>query len=335
LRTEDVTMPSRWTCAAIIAFWLLINGWMFWREVLPDWEPNQPPTIRVDLMDEVQLDRQIQAGWIVSIDGQRAYRALTWVDHGPEKGVWDLIMQIDPIPPDLAEVEGSLKKMRSSCRITAAGELRQVHASVTVARPVEATMTLHGEVRERRFQGGYSLEVTDRGVAQVLGPLKQDMTFPPVDVSSKGTVLLAFHPLQRIPHLQPGQTWSVPTINFGVREAAVSIVKARVLPEPEIVEWVPSPANRAVHGTSIWSLVARTQLDQPLLAGTVPFVVNTAERLVSADRRGRLLECLVIDSVVGKDHTHTWVERDSGRVMRQESFFHGEHWMMQREYRDR
>jgi hypothetical protein len=279
-------MPSRWVCAAIVTGWLLTNGWLLWREVLPSWEPNQPPAISVDLVEEVQLDRHNETPWAVSVynSGRRkwekSYRARTWVEHAPEKDLFDLKMHLEALPPSIGEVDPAtlvVRKVDCSTRVTSAGELRELSADASGGHSAAAySFRVEGEVRDGMFRGNYLFRLPQ------IQPIKWDLT--PTRVNYQGTIMLGIHPQQRLRGLRPGQTWKVPTLDIGRSGATVRIVRARVLAETDAVTW----HNR-----------------------------DTA--------------CLVVEATGDEERTRTWVVPESGLVLKQETTFMEEHWMMQRE----
>jgi hypothetical protein len=280
-------MPSRWFCAAIVAFWLFTNGWLLWRELLPSWEPNQPPPMMVDLVDEVHLQGVIKIPWTVAVYSpvrkkwERAYHAGIWVEHGPEKDLFDLKLELAALPRTAGgEVDPAMlaiRKMESATRVTAAGELRELAASGSGTRSgISYSFQLKGQVRSGVFSGNYTMRLPP------LPPLTRE--FPPTRVNYQGTVMLGIHPVQRLRGLRPGQTWQVPTLEFGLSSVSVSHVRARVLPELEILPW-----------------------------------------------RHRDRTCQVIESEDNEEHTRTWVEVETGRVLKQETTFMQEHWLMERE----
>jgi hypothetical protein len=284
---EDV-MPSRWLCAAIVAFWLAVNGWLLWHDLLPRWRPGQPPPVTIDLIDEVSGREYTGANWSVWANGHKAYEAFTWVE--PDKDVKDLYvlrfrLRPGPSVKGVASAGGGLIKvevMTSECRVTADGHFLGLKAKVeavpTGLSRVQASV--EGEVREGLFHGHYRVEVPVLGVSE--GDLE------PVALGRNGAVMMAVHPLQRLPGLRPGQTWTEPSLDLlpgltGMR-MRLNLVPARVLPDVETVRWG------------------------------------------SSDR-----SCLVVEYRDDAGETRTWVEREGGLVLRQETTFWGERWVLQRQ----
>ncbi|MBX3438042.1 MAG: hypothetical protein KF861_11170, partial [Planctomycetaceae bacterium] len=62
-------MPPRWLSLLIVACWLVLNSWLFYRELLPRLLPGQPPPLTVDLVEEAQT-RRISTVWSVLQNGK-------------------------------------------------------------------------------------------------------------------------------------------------------------------------------------------------------------------------------------------------------------------------
>jgi hypothetical protein len=244
-RTEDAVMPSRWVCAAIVVFWLLTNGWLLWHELLPSWEPDQPPAMSVDLVEEVQLERHNETPWTVSVYNadkkkwERSYGARTWVEHGPEKDLFDLKMKVEALPITVGDVDPAklvARRVDSMTRVTSGGELREVSAKAFGSRSrIDYSFQLEAQVSDGEFRGSYLLK---------MGPLTIPGNLTPTQVNYKGTVMLGIHPLQRLRGLRPRQSWQVPTLDFvGLSSATVHRVRAHVLPDMATIAWHNKPTE--------------------------------------------------------------------------------------------
>src|ERR1700687_1039638 len=75
-------MPPRWVIVGIVAFWLVMTGWLFFRELWPRLQPGQPPPFRIDLADEAQNNIPIR--WSIIKDGEDRGYARTWVNFRTE-----------------------------------------------------------------------------------------------------------------------------------------------------------------------------------------------------------------------------------------------------------
>src|ERR1700730_15860514 len=121
-------MPPRWLIVGIVAFWIVMTGWLFSRELWPRLQPGQPPPFRIDLADEAQNNIPIR--WSIIKDGEDRGYARTWVNFRKED--------------DTFELHGEFKLWKKAgrygqpdfliinvYRVTREGELRGIEASVS------------------------------------------------------------------------------------------------------------------------------------------------------------------------------------------------------------
>jgi hypothetical protein len=288
-------MPSRWVCIAIVAFWLATSGWLLWHEVWPEFRPNQPPTFSIDLVDEVELEKNPEVAWSVWVGGRdappdetdrnRSFHAFTSV-HRESADLYTLQLRLTaaknedqrPVAADIVPVES----MSSSWRVNAAGQLRGLDASVKVVRrTVTVVASFHGEVRDGRLYGRYVLTTTP----DVPLPFRGG-DLDPMPLTQEGTMIQPLHPAQRIRGLYPGQTWRVPSLDLlGGTRIDVHYLEARVRPAPEGLLW-----------------------------------------------RGRERSCWVIEYAGEDEDVRTWVEQEGGLVLRQEALVEGKLWVLRRDH---
>jgi hypothetical protein len=281
-------MPSRWFCAAIIIFWLAVNGWLLWHDLWPRWQPGQPPALTIDLLEQAQLIR-VDTKWSIWVGGRRTYEAATWIErersdlYGLHLGKLqraDLVVKgkVEKRADDLVRVD----RLDSTCVVTRDGLMRGLSADVIVTAPGGGHIDAHleGSVQDGLFHCRYRLK------APFIGEIKGDLD--PVPVGHTGVVLLPVHPVQRIRDLWPGRTWTTHSVELlsGWPPGRMQLrpVQARVLDAVENVWW--------------------KEQDTP---------------------------CLVIEYGEGDDLTRTWVARDSGLILRQETTFAGQKWELHRE----
>ena len=50
-------MPPRAVCLAILLFWLGVNGYLLYHDLLPRLAPGQAPPYTIDLVEEAQVQR--------------------------------------------------------------------------------------------------------------------------------------------------------------------------------------------------------------------------------------------------------------------------------------
>jgi hypothetical protein len=228
-------MPSRWVCVAIVACWLGSNGWLLWQDVWPGLQPGQPPPFTIDLVEEVQLDKQPETVWSIFVNGEEtwSYRATTWVTREPVNDLYALHFKAK-LPESKPNPDRVVQSMISLYRVTPTGDLRTLDVEVETTPPVKVKAAFRGEVRDDRFFGHYHV-----GGPGVLLSFKGDLD--PVPVSHNGAVFLPMHPLQRFPGLRPGQSWRVPSVKLlsglGLGGGSVRFLEARVLPTPDPLPW--------------------------------------------------------------------------------------------------
>jgi hypothetical protein len=306
----------------IVVFWFATTGWLFWRDLWPEWRPGEPPPFHIDLVEEVQKTDGPPTFWLVRLNDKDVFGARTRVDYQSEDDTFAFHARYqarsgsNTRPYDVMGFR--VGAMSSEYRVNRAGELRSLRAEIEVSlqselpeaiarllpiksppRPTrpdirpqrdsssDIRLQLWGEVRDRQFFAHCQAQ------AVWLEPLRQ-IDLPPAAVSHNGSVLMPLHPVNRIHGLRPGRTWRQPLVD-PFRDAFAALpgfsgephsVLARVLPEPQTLQ-------REANGAT---------------------------------------SCLVIEyedegEIVGR----TWVEQDSERVQRQEAILGRDHWSMTRD----
>jgi hypothetical protein len=290
-------MPSRWLSLVIVAFWLATTGWLFWKDIWPDWQPGQPPPFDYDLVEEVQKPEKMKAYWFVTRNDQTVFRATTWVQYHSDDDSFTLCADykaFSGIPNARAVPLGPLqaKRMTSMYRISRDKQLRMLEAKIEAALQVpwlhDKTVegSLLGEVRHDSLFTHYRLQTHDP-------PRLLEGDLPPVTVSHYGAVLMPLHPVNRIKGLHPGQSWRMPLVdpfrdafagvNLPGMTSGVRYLNARVLPESLVL-----PGEKAI-------------------------------------------PCLVIEYEGEDVSARTWVAEDSNLVQRQEATLDDVRWVIQRD----
>ena len=193
-------MPPRHITLAIIAFWLAMSGWLFYRDLWPRLRPGEPPPYVIDLVDEARF-REARNHWVVLQNDRDVGYANTWVDYRASDDTFRLngefkIRQLTGKGDPLLEVY-------SWYRVTRVGELREVEASVKI-RPGFQGMgfaldgVVLGQVRDGKLTVRCKIPL-----------LSIDKEFEPVTVADRGSVLNTMQPLNRIHGLRSGQHWEI------------------------------------------------------------------------------------------------------------------------------
>lgn len=293
-------MPPRWACIAIVGFWLAVNGWLLYRDVVPRLLPDQPPPYSVDLLEEAKI-RRPEILWTVKQNGKHVLTARTSIRH-PSRDTFEMAARYRPaagrdavsVPPF------ALRQMSSTYRVSTAGDLQGVSVRLEGALElspvlqkllgnrgqVDATLSIDAEAQGGEFVPAVQLAVP--GVKT----LKVDL--PAVQARAGGAILLPLHPVNRLRGLSPGQTWTMTVFD----------------PIHDALSALPGGVEK--------SRVVRCR------------VRDRAEPLEEGHRQGK--QCLVID-YEGEDFTgETWVAVDTEQVVAQIAVLGKKnHWAM---YRD-
>jgi hypothetical protein len=247
-------MPSRTVTFAIIAFWLLTAGWFIVREGQPFYRTGEPPPYAIEFSDEA-LQNAPPTRWTCSLHGTKIGTISTALSNRPADDTFELqakspnLKLLDLNLPGIGPVTVSAIDYADRVRVTRDGDLRAMRTTVSlviegIGTPITARLELSAEVRGNRLDRYVSL------TAPGLGPPPQlESTAPP-----HGSVLNPMHPVPRIAGLRFGQTWRQPLTDprTGILRAALShylpgktpmlpeapsSLVARVLPEPQLLEW--------------------------------------------------------------------------------------------------
>lgn len=199
-------MPSRPLIAAIVLFWLAANGWLFYREVLPRWDADEPPRYTIDLTEEVSTGKlgTSTVNWVVLQKGKRVGIGASQVARLPDR-TFELRSQFRFERLYLFLVL-DVQKMTSTYHVTEDGRLLDLNATVLVRQ-------LTGKQGQ-----GQEMELEMRGTVEdgAVEPrlFLNQAEFPTgmgkVPVSDQGNMLNPMHLVNRLPGLHVGRRWRVP-----------------------------------------------------------------------------------------------------------------------------
>jgi hypothetical protein len=292
---QDLSMPSRWICCAIVAFWLVANGWLLWKDLWPRFRPGQPPPFSIDLIDEVQTNRPYFL-WTVLQDDRKVFRGQTWMRRRGQDD-FELSAEYSTQPNFEPATISFLKiqRLKSTYRMTTSGRL------LSLAVDVEATPTIAKLPRLDRLIGEMKISISGEVENGTLSPTvtlhnsnnPQSLGLPKAVVPDDGSILMPLHPVNRVRGIRPGLHWRMPVMDpladsVGAMQgtpAGPRFLDAEVRKDVEYFTW-------------------GAQVDVP---------------------------CFVID-YTGEDITAaTWVHHETGVVMRQEAKLDGHHWVINRD----
>lgn len=321
-------MPSRWLRWPIVVFWLTTTGWLFWRDLWPNWRPGEPPPFYIDPVEEVQKGDPVPTHWTVrrySTGKSKVFRASTWGEYHGDDDTYSLHARLDATKTidrkDNFYVAKYFKVevLTSEYRVTRAGCLHSLEATVkTTPYLGEGESSLSKFLspllpKSNAIPSGTNEQAPAKSVLmRVWGevhdgqffahcsassdllakPLQFDL--PSTSVSYTGSVLLPLHPANHIRGLRPGQSWRQPLID-PLRDAFAGL---------------PGFSG------GVRSLHARV-LPQP-------------ETLKIGDND---IECLVIEYTDDENNSvgRTLVEQNSERVQQQEANLENGQWIMTRD----
>ena len=230
-------MPPRWLCSLIVLFWLATSGWLFWRDLLPQALPGQPPAYTIDLVEETQTQRPF-THWTIFQDGRRALLARLQVGH-PDRDHFELTARYEPPlrQPGVALDGALLEKMTSTYRVNSSGDLLGIDVRMEGARlPTDQLLRgrvtiVDGQVIDGRLRLGQTVEW--------IGGLEPRIALPDVPAARRGAVLMPLHPVKRLGGLSPGQSWHMTILDplAALRGVGVKTVFARAEVRPETQDY--------------------------------------------------------------------------------------------------
>ena len=332
-------MPSRWLCVSIVLFWLTMTGWLFWRDLWPNWRPGEPPPYQIDPVEEVQKNNPIKTFWSVrrrsskDADGVPVFRATTWIEYHEEDDTYSMHARLDAAKdPKFQPVYGAkvfkVESLASVYRVTRAGRLVAVEATMettphfdgfapglsALVRPLFRTSPREKPAGE----SGHVANPSRRGAwiesvhMRIWGEVRDEQFFAHCSASSDALE----KPMQfDLPPTEVSYTGSVllplhPVQRIRGLRAGQSWRQPLVDPLRDAFASLPGVSGgvRSLHARVLPS-----------------FETLSVEKVPS--------ECLVIEYTDDENELvgRTLIERGSERVLRQEVYFEGTQWVMSRE----
>jgi hypothetical protein len=189
--------------------------------------------------------------WTFSINGQKGDALRTVMRYHEADDTFELSGTCPRTTlAKIGDVEVLARDYEDTVRVTANGELRRMHSAVRLVLrgfgpELEARFETNAEVRRGRLERS--------GVFEAPGLGRTELTLDPTD-PPRGSVLNPMHPVPRISGLRPGQEWRQPLTDprSDILRAVVAralggqspsfaappaALLARVLPEPQMMEW--------------------------------------------------------------------------------------------------
>lgn len=357
---EEAVMPPRWLCCLIAIFWLTMMGWLFWRDLWPNWRPGEPPPFHIDDIAEVQRSgNPVRTGWRVErwkAGGSQldvVCRIETWLEYDAKKDIYSLKAEFDdkkPPPKSLPKantvppphefyVSKALKidVMTTEYRVTHAGRLHSLEATVTATFDRQRLggnlfPRLASILRPQLPKRPESTASAERVLLCVWGEVRDDQFF----AHCCAGVIQASELVDRKSANKPiGRHLLREPIQLDLPPTGVSYTGSVLMPLH------PVSQISGLHPGQGW----RQPLVDPLrdafaslpgFSGGVRYlnarVLPQPEMLKWGDSE---TSCLVIEYTDDENETmgRTWVEQHSDRVLQQEAILQNSRWVMTREPR--
>jgi hypothetical protein len=292
-------MPPRFVTVLIVLFWLGTGAWFFQREVWPSLRSGDPPPFVIDLVDEA---RQLPIHWDVFQGDKWVGEAITQIGYDQADDSFRLEgkFQLTGLAAGLAKSE-----VKSTYRVTRAGELRQVDAHVELAVPVfvfSVVADIGGPVQDGTF--------LPEGTVTLPGQT-QKIEFDPVPLSGRGSVLNPLHPVNRLTGLRPGRTWQIPLFD------PLAVLTAARFEGKNTKDPAMLAVMALLQGHGNGSQFRR--LNATVLDGTQSLFWDKHEEV-----------CQVIEYRDGDLGARTWVRQKDGTVLQQEANLRGDQIVLKR-----
>jgi hypothetical protein len=277
-------MPSRSVTLVILAFWLLMAGWLFHADLLPRWQADEPAPFTIPLMDEPRISLYWRNGRI-----PREVETL-----------WN-VFQNNRSREDLSpgEARTRIEFTEGDDALIFFGEFKAFHGhdrTYPVIKSVSyGRVNWDGELLGMAGQLEARLPPTNPDAQVVLNfeaPVTHGHLWPvwyldsgerrdePVPLSARGNILVLTQPMNRVIGLRAGQRWHLPQLN--------------------LLAFLTQPAGVPVC--------------------TVEAVVGEGELMWFSQK----VPCFIIDYLGDEPtRARTWVRKRDGLVLQQE-FTHGD-----------
>ena len=198
-------MPSRLITTAILAFWLIMTGWLIQREVVPMMLAEASPTYQPDLTDEIGSP---EIAWRVLRDGKRIGSARSRIlSHDDRTREFHVAYQFSQFTIGLIDVE----KIDLTYRVSEEGKLLALATKFEANSPVAALL-----LGQPRFTAELKGDIVDEELEPFLifnGKEKMP-DVGKIRFVQKGHFINPMHVLNRVRDLREGQTWTITLPDF-------------------------------------------------------------------------------------------------------------------------
>jgi hypothetical protein len=284
-------MPPRWLCVLIVASWLLLTGWLLYRDLLPRLLPGQPPPFTIDLVEEAETKRA-PLSWTVQRNGGKGFTARTHIEH-PSRDVFELIAEFPTRSESLSVNAMRVHSVTSIYRVNSAGDLLGLEvrfsARLEAVERTDIALPRVGDPFSATISGemdGSRLSLT-KELPAAEGKPPRRLQSTELEVGQGAGLVMPLHPPKRLRGIRPGQSWSAVVLDpfaYFVFAGEPLVVRAKVRPQVVLFTW---------------------------------------------GRRSEV-PCLVIDYEGDQVKVSTWVSREDGSVLCQEATLDRTRWALYR-----
>lgn len=291
-------MPPRPIVAAVVAFWVAVTGFAFYRDVWPRLFASGPPPVSVELADEAR--QNVPARWTLLRNGQRAGKLVTQMKYLDAQDAFQFTYHYSNLKLDQADITLVVPEATSEIRMSRTGELKsqtmsgKVEVLLRGAEVAQGTIDIHGTVAGGTLTGRAELKSSLLNLAGHLDP---------VPVPKGGQPLNPLQPVNRLAHVRGGQEWVVAESN-PLQDAVRDLLKKKL-------------------GEYGLRLPEQKQKD------TLVAKVADSPRALAWQKEE--VPCWVIEYRRAEVVARTWVRAGDGKVLRQEAFEKGEDLTFERE----
>ena len=295
---------------AIIVFWLGATFWLGYREIWVKFVTDSPPELTIDLADEATTV-PLPVRWILIRNDKEIGRVETRMVYAPAEDTFELhsnMKQVELVYPIFQPLtlKTTVPKFETMQRVTRGGELREVAGKGEITCAVmSGPLTLYS----------FNLNTDLRGIVKQdrihwtvkLGDVSATIDPTPVPT---GSVLNPLQPLNRIRGLRPGQRWELTLVD--------PLADAITAGLPQLLAKMSNEVGVA----------PQEGIALPKIGGPRVLRAEVLRELREFDKKPyRIIEYHSGEELMGR----TWIDEETGKVVRQEAFQMGEHLILQRE----
>jgi hypothetical protein len=290
-------MPPRIVVAGIVAFWLAVTGFAFYRDVWPRLFASGPPPIAVELADEAR--QNLPAKWRIERNGKKVGTLTTQMKYLDADDAFQFTYRYTDLKLEQADITFSVPDAVSEIRMTRAGELKQqsMNGRVKVSlrgMEISGTIDIRGVVANGQLTGRAELKSS---LLDMAGDLE------PIPVPPGGQPLNPLQPVNRLGRVRGGDEWVVHESN-PLQDAVRELLKKKA---------------------GEFGIRLSEEKKKELLVAKV----GDAQQTLTWQKQE--VPCWVIEYRREEVVARTWVRVSDGKVLRQETFEKGEALTFERE----